>query len=483
MPEATPKPFLRECEVEVLLGSSVHSRKSAAVEVAIVAALLLGLSRSAAFAEDVYLDRRAPLVALLPNDELLIAGGKSKRVVVKPGDIDAVLLRSYVRVDIRAKRIISSGLMDSSHLYGQAVALPEGRVVVIGGLGRDAQPTGIIEMYDPTEDVFRKVGELQVGRTDHSATLLPDGGILVAGGVSRDFKNLSSAEIIDSRTFDTRVLVPGMCHARHEHVATLLRDGRILITGGRGVDARRTAEVFDPGSQRFQRAGPVNHCTEERHSATLLSDGKVLLLSGESAGLFIPETGEFRALEWRGAPGGPRVGHSATLLRSGDVLIVGGRPGGRGHPTVDMPFLFLPADNSFLPLTGSRMDNRGAHAAILHGEDVLLVGKGGSSVSCELVVRYDSSERVFVPLKLSGSGSSAEHQSGRQGGRRLPDQALTAGSPPVSDDLPQEEVRLPVERSRQTYGGTPWVLLLLGLVGAATMVAAGIWFLLHRRTP
>src|SRR5215213_2076242 len=75
--------------------------------------------------------------------------------------------------------------------------------------------------------------------------------------------------------------IVNLAEARASHTSTLLNDGRVLIAGGmeRNGVYFDTAEIFDPGSNRF---GPEISMTHKRvsHSATLLSDGRVLLAGG-----------------------------------------------------------------------------------------------------------------------------------------------------------------------------------------------------------
>jgi Galactose oxidase, central domain len=68
-----------------------------------------------------------------------------------------------------------------------------------------------------------------------------------------------------------------MLEPRSGHTATLLPNGRVLIVGGmrRNREFHKSAELYDPGTGKFQ---PTGEMSEPRvgHVAILLRSGKVL---------------------------------------------------------------------------------------------------------------------------------------------------------------------------------------------------------------
>ena len=105
-------------------------------------------------------------------------------------------------------------------------------------------------------------------RLDHTATLLPNGKVLVVGGLDASFpsNSLASAELYDPTT---RVWSPAasMTIGRARHTATLLLDGRVLVVGGLSVTLRDggmfpnqsvAAEIYDPAIDRWSRTGPMS---------------------------------------------------------------------------------------------------------------------------------------------------------------------------------------------------------------------------------
>ena len=174
-------------------------------------------------------------------------------------------------------------------------------------------PPGFI----PTADQLRaSLGQLNVGRQGHRATLLLDGRVLVTGGFTQNISTTDRAEVYleGLQRFDE--LAGRMVHDRASHSATRLADGRVLLAGGwfEGspglTSVRLSAELFDPATSTFTQVGDM---TKQRadHAAVLLPDGRVLITGGsrpsgpsfledlDDAEVFDPGTGQFTALPAR----------------------------------------------------------------------------------------------------------------------------------------------------------------------------------------
>ena len=124
-----------------------------------------------------------------------------------------------------------------------------GRVLAVGGLGKKLQPLSSVEIYDPVRDRWASTVPLPDVRFSHSATLLPDGRVLVVGGIVHGAIS-RSVLIFDPRKPAWRAGPPTLSpHAQQNALA--LPDGRILIAGGYGG----RAEVYDPRAGRWTEVG------------------------------------------------------------------------------------------------------------------------------------------------------------------------------------------------------------------------------------
>lgn len=214
----------------------------------------------------------------------------------------------------------------------------------MGGVIGSITAIGTAEVWDASSGAFLPAGSLLEARSNHTATALPDGRVIVIGGGSftqDGFETHASAEAWDPATGSFEP-AGTLAEARLNHTSTLLADGRVLVVGGVAFDAtagglgtHQTAELWDPVTMSFETAGALEAPLED-HSATLLPDGCVLVVGGREwtgdgyavrsgAQLWDPRTGSF-------APAGSlvegRTGHTATLLPGGRVLIVGGTAAG-----------------------------------------------------------------------------------------------------------------------------------------------------------
>jgi len=179
---------------------------------------------------------------------------------------------------------------------GQAATqLPTGAWLLSGG----GQAASLINLTGaPTPLASQPV----VPRQGHSATLLPDGSVLILGGLNAQGQLVSQAERYDPATQAfTPYPAPGLM-ARAWHSATVLADGRVLITGGQGANAQAIAhaELYNPSTGQAEAIHALLEPTRWRHIAALLPSSQVLLWGGQgstgpltSASLFDPQAQRF----------------------------------------------------------------------------------------------------------------------------------------------------------------------------------------------
>jgi N-acetylneuraminic acid mutarotase len=175
-------------------------------------------------------------------------------------------------------------------------------------------------LYDPVSGTWSTAAPMFRSRYRHRAVPLPNGRVLVVGGVNA----ASSAEIYDPVsnrwTPASRPATP-----RYEGFAlTSLRDGRVLLAGGfinnRG-DATNAAEVFDPANNMWRTAAPLPGPPRLGHSATVLANGLVLVTGGQTAShpsRFLKDTWLYDPVANAWHDGAPlliaRASHAALLL-------------------------------------------------------------------------------------------------------------------------------------------------------------------------
>src|SRR5438270_3469204 len=83
-----------------------------------------------------------------------------------------------------------------------ATLLENGKVLVAGGFNHRLNPSSLAsaELYDPATGTWTNTGQLAIGRGGHTATLLPNGMVLVAGGLDSTSNPSASVELYDPAT-------------------------------------------------------------------------------------------------------------------------------------------------------------------------------------------------------------------------------------------------------------------------------------------
>jgi|CZKD01.1.fsa_nt_gi hypothetical protein len=268
--------------------------------------------------------RSGHTATLLPDGKVLIAGGMRR---------NQDFYKSAEIYDPATGKFQHTGDMSIGRVGQIAVLLESGRVLIAGGwVGM--RGTDSAELYDPATGKFTVVARMTIPRGRPSATLLTNGDVLIAGGERRDNESLASAEIFHVKTLSFQP-TGSMHHSRISHTATLLKDGRVLIAGGYGDRLEPGAELYDPNSGTFTETGSMS-TARCKHTAGLLSDGRVLIAGGSdsrgwngnlnSAEIYDPRTAKFTAA----APMNDsrfKLPDEAVQLASGRLLIAGGSKG------------------------------------------------------------------------------------------------------------------------------------------------------------
>ena len=231
--------------------------------------------------------RENPASVLLGDGRVLVVGGTHEarvvgiRVTMASAEIYDPSTDSWSPADSMAQARGAPG----------AVLLSDGKVLVVGGWVSDRKWEGLAsaEIYDPSTDSWSRAGSMAQGRGVPVAVLLPDGRVLVIGGIGGPGpvvgNSLAGAEVYDPST-NSWFSAGWMEKARYSHTAVTLADGRVLVTGGRTREHPRKevlalAEIYDPSTDSWSRAGSMAQ-TREDHSAVLLADGRVLVVGGRA---------------------------------------------------------------------------------------------------------------------------------------------------------------------------------------------------------
>ena len=179
--------------------------------------------------------REGHTATLLKNGKVLVAGGhKDRREAM-------TVFSSAELYDPTTSRFTATGDITVIRHKHAAVLLPDGNVLIAGGSDkRDSRGQySSAEIYDATRGVFRSAGNMNSARYKLSAAavVLKDGRAVIAGGSQR-------VEIYNPVKNSFSVVGEELDAARFFSSATLLNDGRVLIAGGYDHSGAATARTW-----------------------------------------------------------------------------------------------------------------------------------------------------------------------------------------------------------------------------------------------
>ncbi|CAF0895918.1 unnamed protein product [Adineta ricciae] len=268
---------------------------------------------------------------------------------------------------------INTGSMKYSRYMHQAIALVDGKVLVMGGIGDKAIAHKTAELYDGSVGIWTATGNMTYARFGHTASALKNGKILVTGG-NGNGKYLNTAELYDPST-RTWTTTGNMSCTRFGHRASVLANGKVLVTGGDGrTQYLNTAELYDPSTETWTLTDSMKSA-RYRHTATVLTNGKVLVTGGyadvymNTTELYDPTTETWTTVA---AMNKAISLHTASLLSNGKVLITGGVT--PVADTLKNALLFDPTTESWTSTSNMNHERHTHTASVLPTGEVLVTG-------------------------------------------------------------------------------------------------------------
>jgi hypothetical protein len=309
---------------------------------------------------------------------------------------------------------VSTGSMATPRTSHTATLLPDGRVLVVGGIaGNDGAPLTRAEVYDPATGRFSSTGAMKTGRKGHRAALLASGKVLVVGGTA---SGSAAVELYDptTETFSSAGTCP--LSFTEKFAMTALEDGTVLLAGGQPVTGgsvahappatpcKSRAALYDPSVGTCTCVGPLGTPSTET-TAARLADGRVLVMGYSwerfAAELYDPVTRTFSS-----AGATPYLVESAvpTTLGNGKVLITGlasTSDASSTHYGARVALLFDPATLTFAELLVS--ERRYHHTSTLLKDGRVLIAAGGDENSASYVPTmtsaiFDPVTQTFTPI-------------------------------------------------------------------------------------
>lgn len=348
--------------------------------------------------------RIAPLAAAT-SAGVLVAGGTDEN------GIPIQSLEMYQPDAGRFVAVAGTFYGDAQHgLIGATLTtLHDGRVVAAGG--HDA----LYQLFNPTGLALASAEPLDPPRAHHAAVALPDGRLLLIGGCGATDdagactpgSALATTSILDV-DFDLVTAGPDLEVARIDPMVVIEADGRVLVSGG--VD-----DAGDPvlGVERLDPQGDLDQeVTGASGTLGPVFAGGTLVTyptAGDPTAAWIVPPGATTASPVSPVPTA-HPGATLTPLEDGKVLSFGDTTAGAGGPSATLYLPFLEGFDEIDDAHGaSGFADRTEHAAIpLDDGSVLIVGgrdPDGSALSDAWIYRHDLTGPWTSELQISLAGT------------------------------------------------------------------------------
>jgi hypothetical protein len=191
------------------------------------------------------LPKNAHRGAGLSRRDVLIGAATTALVAASPP-----LLAAGSKIS-RATAAATLDSMPAGRYMAAATALSDGRILVTGGYASPPQPGFLVVpsssgyILNPGSGAWTVVASMNLGRARHAAVALPDGRVAVIGGISGS-QPTSSVEIFDPSSNTWSYSAP-LAQARFDHSA-VASAGSVYVIGGAGESMICSVELLSVNS-------------------------------------------------------------------------------------------------------------------------------------------------------------------------------------------------------------------------------------------
>lgn len=341
----------------------------------------------------------------LTDGRVLVTGGTDGQGTYQSSEVFDPVANAWTPL----QSMMTVNGFDSARQLHTATLMSNGQVLIAGGLGVDTSANQFTALsscvvFDPTSDTFTATGAMPQARGWHHAASLPNGQVLVAGGVDDQLTTIKSTATFDPASGQWQAAGNS---GPHTHGALVTAGQQTVIVAGCDITytqngpqlnalASPIAERYDAQARTFGQAGN-NVGDRVYYAGAASSAGKAVFAGGlgvQGQNLVPADTTEvYDPAQNAFVPGtamsvarfSPEITEIGT---TGDMLIVGGIDGQANTPVCE---IFQISSNQIVgqaSMAEARVDHK---AVTLNDGRILVVGgaddNGNSLDSCEFFTR------------------------------------------------------------------------------------------------
>lgn len=193
-------------------------------------------------------------------------------------------------------------LMDYKRWYPTCTTLPDGRILVVAGIGTNASLVEQPEIYNPTFNQWGTLGDLttsEIAPLYPSMFVMPDGRVFYAGGGHNEHDNKTYVLDLDTPSWTEYPASSNSFFSGRLGSIVMYEPGKVLKTGGEDahddpINKVSRINLNDTSPQwELLTSAPLPVVPRKDHHLILLPDGKILLVGGHDGTNFIRDARMF----------------------------------------------------------------------------------------------------------------------------------------------------------------------------------------------
>ena len=226
---------------------------------------------------------------------------------------------------------VDHSIMTSSRSYAASIVLPDGTILLTGGVSASITITPTAEIFSPATHTFTATGSMTYARYGHRLFWASSTKVVAMGGVDGYGNPVLPVEFYDltTGTWTVGSSIPYVATGYHMGQFTWVANGPIIVCGGMDATSTSltTAYLYNPVADMWAVTGSMDYA-RVKAGCCIFSDSKFLMVGGIAGSAL--NTGEYYDTAdhiWHDVSNtltNPAVSPQAVEMSAGTVMVAGG---------------------------------------------------------------------------------------------------------------------------------------------------------------